>query len=250
MDILEWREVKGFKGYFVSRCGKVKSYRTGKKIILKQREDHKGYLKVQLVTELGTIKGFFVHRLVGYSFIPNPNNKPFINHIDGVKSNNHADNLEWVTARENVAHAYSLGLMNNDTLIKNGIEKSIPVSQICFKTNKIIKVWDSIRSTNEGGFHFTSVYESCLLKRNTHKGFKWRFRGEEHLEYEYETRIINQPVIVYNGDISVEFSSASSLGKALGIRQDSVHRAINEKGRKLMRKYLVEYKYEFIKEDN
>jgi hypothetical protein len=64
-----------------------------------------GYLKVSL-----NKKVYALHRLVGYTFIPNPENKPVINHIDGNKLNNKLENLEWVTHKENAVHAHKTGL--------------------------------------------------------------------------------------------------------------------------------------------
>lgn len=55
-------------------------------------------------------KLFKIHRCVAESFIPNPDNKPMINHIDGVKTNNNVNNLEWVTGKENTQHAFKTGL--------------------------------------------------------------------------------------------------------------------------------------------
>ncbi len=60
--------------------------------------------------EDGKQKNFYIHRLVAETFIPNPDGKPFVNHIDGDKSNNSADNLEWVTVTENNRHARKEGL--------------------------------------------------------------------------------------------------------------------------------------------
>jgi len=70
----------------------------------------KGYLSVRMRLRNGSVKSFFVHRLVGMTFIDNPDNKPCINHIDGVKSNNHVSNLEWCTVAENNEHAFAIGL--------------------------------------------------------------------------------------------------------------------------------------------
>ena len=69
-----------------------------------------GYLYVNLCKG-GKPKNFFVHRLVALCFIPNPENKPEINHIDGHPLNNHVSNLEWCTRSENVQHAFDTGLM-------------------------------------------------------------------------------------------------------------------------------------------
>lgn len=61
----------------------------------------------------GGYSKFFVHRMVAELYVPNPENKKYVNHIDGDKSNNHKSNLEWVTARENTMHAIKLGLCYN-----------------------------------------------------------------------------------------------------------------------------------------
>lgn len=76
---------------------------------LKVRLNKKGYQVVMLGKERKPIR---VHRMVALMYIPNPHNKPFVNHIDGVKTNNHYSNLEWVTNKENIAHAWSMGLSN------------------------------------------------------------------------------------------------------------------------------------------
>ena len=104
-----WRDISGYKGkYQVSNFARVKSFHKGKVRILKP-EMTKGYLRISLYKN-GKTKLYFVHILVARAFIPNPDKKPFVNHVDGNKLNNNASNLEWVTASENQQHAIKLGL--------------------------------------------------------------------------------------------------------------------------------------------
>ena len=99
-----WKPIKDFEGYYeVSNIGRVRSLnykRTGKEKILTNIEDYKGYLEVVL-TKNGKRKQFKVHRLVAEAFIPNPENKPCIDHINTIKSDNRVENLRWVTYKEN-----------------------------------------------------------------------------------------------------------------------------------------------------
>lgn len=104
--------VKGWKGrYEVSNYGSVRSLKKdGKYIYLKQHK-YNGYHKVKLIKPEYS-KTVVVHRLVAESFIFNSDNKPTVNHKDGNKSNNHVDNLEWCTYKENTRHAIDTGLIN------------------------------------------------------------------------------------------------------------------------------------------
>ncbi len=122
-DFEEWKDIIGYEGYYqISNFGNVKSlerrieagisrrgFRLIKERILKPRIDNLGYYGILL--SFNNIKrGFRIHRLVGIHFIHNPENKTTINHIDGIKTNNHISNLEWNTYSENNQHAFDLGL--------------------------------------------------------------------------------------------------------------------------------------------
>ena len=116
----EWRPVKDYEGlYEVSDTGLVKSlekrvdrgkcHRSWSTHIRAFGKDANGYLRVSLSKD-GVNKTHKVHRLVAQAFIPNPDNLPQVNHIDGDKTNNNVDNLEWCTQSENMRHAYKLRL--------------------------------------------------------------------------------------------------------------------------------------------
>ena len=98
-----YRDVLGYEGrYQVTSWGRV--YSVEKERFLIPQENEKGYLRVSLTEENGRRKHKKVHRLVATAFIPNPENKPQVNHKDGNKSNNSFTNLEWVTDEENKIH--------------------------------------------------------------------------------------------------------------------------------------------------
>jgi hypothetical protein len=101
----EWRAIPNYEGvYDASSFGRIRNSKTGR--VLKP-ENVKGYLRNTL--SKGNIQNRFqTHRLVALCFIPNPENKPCVNHIDGVKTNNRIDNLDWCTYSENERHSYDL----------------------------------------------------------------------------------------------------------------------------------------------
>lgn len=116
-----WKDIKGYEGlYQISNLGNVKSLdrkvnaknnkkRLIKGTFLKLRFNNRNYNIVSLYkNNIQEVR--FIHRLVAETFIPNPENKPEVNHIDGDKQNNKIDNLEWCTRTENNKHAWKTGL--------------------------------------------------------------------------------------------------------------------------------------------
>lgn len=120
----EWRQVDGYDGdYEVSSFGRIKSYKKGLHKLLKIHFNIKGYPVVH-ITKLHTQpKSRSIHRLVGLTFIPNPENLPQINHKDGVKTNNNVSNLEWCDNTYNQRHAWENGLGNPSRGSTNGMSK-------------------------------------------------------------------------------------------------------------------------------
>ena len=123
--ILMFKIIPNYENYEINECGVIRIVKTKK--IKKQRIGKDNYYKINLYKD-GKSKTFRVHRLVAELFIPNPNNYPIVNHIDGNKLNNHINNLEWCTYSENTKHAYdrNLGNMKETQLraSKLGAEKS------------------------------------------------------------------------------------------------------------------------------
>jgi len=121
---VKWRAIKGYEGlYEVSNTGLVralskrvdsgKCHRTWKEHIKSYGVDAKGYLRVSL-SKNGVNRTHKVHRLVAEAFIPNPDNLPQVNHIDGHKTHNTVSNLAWCNQNENMRHACITGLKRND----------------------------------------------------------------------------------------------------------------------------------------
>ena len=97
-----WREIGGYEGvYWVNQAGKVKN---AKGHIMKTQLNTSGYEYLRLCKPIKQYEHISVHRLVAKAFVPNPEQKPDVNHKDGNKLNNCAENLEWVTKRENHLH--------------------------------------------------------------------------------------------------------------------------------------------------
>lgn len=115
-----WKDIIGYKGlYQVSNSGKVKSLHRRRRNkhstaivyerLLKIHISARGYIRARLCKN-NAYTNFSVHRLVAIAFIPNPENKPCVNHINGIKTDNRIENLEWVTLSENAQHAIKNGL--------------------------------------------------------------------------------------------------------------------------------------------
>ena len=167
-----WKPIKGYEGlYEISNLGRVKSLNykgTGKEKILKNTENGKGYLFVDLYKN-GKIKKFRIHRLVLMTFKPIEGmGKLDVNHIDENKQNNSLENLEWCDRKYNCNY----GTRNQ----RSAQSRSIPVVQLNSNTNEVLNIYDGAREAErQGGFKSRKIGACCRGEQKTHKGFKWMF---------------------------------------------------------------------------
>lgn len=161
MDMKHINEIKGYthvkSGYYISKDGKVFSSRSNSGDITDKLKERKqsiktgGYLNVGLQTEDSKTKWFRVHRLVASAFIPNPHDKPFVNHIDENRQNNNVDNLEWVTPKENNLHS---------------LTKKIYVYNL---EGGLVKIYSYTRECSEDGFNQGHVCSCARGEERSHK---------------------------------------------------------------------------------
>ena len=150
--------------YSISDEGIIKNILTGKE--LKQHCSKDGYLYTTIYVE-SKPKSCRVHRLVANAFIPNPENKPYVNHINGKKNDNRAENLEWATPSENTQHAVDMGLLtpkNERSVVQYSLE------------GNLIKVYDSLtQAAKETNSSLEKIILCCQKQRLTHNLFQWRY---------------------------------------------------------------------------
>jgi hypothetical protein len=145
----EWKAIAECNGeYYISDHGRVKSMKFGKERILKPCPNTRGYLMVFVAGKWGKQRCNTIHRLVATTFLPNPENKKEINHKDGNKLNNHISNLEWMTRKENIQHAYDSGLFDDK-------RKKIGDASILHKSKAVI---DLITGTK-----YKSLSDACRV---------------------------------------------------------------------------------------
>lgn len=203
--------------YSISSDGEVRNDTTGR--ILKQRSCNE-YQKVSLSSGHGLMKNYNVHRLVAEAFIPNPENKEFVNHKDGVRYHNNVDNLEWVTPSENAIHAHETGLIGN--------KKIRPVRQFNLEGKWMLDFNSATEAALQTGCQQAKISEVCLGNRRTAGNYQWRYvdSGITELPAVPMPSCTKKKVAQYDkeGNFIAEYPSYSAAAKAVNGTPSAISR--------------------------
>lgn len=205
--------------YSVSDNGEVRKDTTNR---LMKLQIQQGYSHVTIQINRKP-KRFRVHRLVAEAFIPNPDGKPYVNHIDGNRQNNSVTNLEWVTPAENTRHAVDTGLML-PTRERAVVQFSLDGEKIA----EYVSISAAARETNSKN---EKICLCCQLQREQYNGYQWRYKNEcgEKLQKIKEYTTKPKKVAQINpktGEVIAIYDSMTQAAKAVDGTQSAISHVI------------------------
>ena len=187
LDGEEWRIIDGTLGYFaVSNFGRVSSMShrvcggnnswMTKPRILTSHPNRGGYLRVRLTSLHGVNTTKLIHRLVAEAFVPNPNNYPHIDHIDGCRTNNVASNLRWCNRSMNMLNPIT---RSRCVKVRRQPHKRNRKPIVQLQNGVVVATYDSASEARElHGFHIGGIYACIRNPTRTLKGYHWRWLSD------------------------------------------------------------------------
>lgn len=260
-----WESIDGWDGYLISTEGRVKTLsrtintpigvRYVKEKIRNGIVGKRGYVTITLCVN-GKQKTVPVHRLVAKAFIPNPENKIDVDHIDGDSTNNHVDNLRWATRKENLNNP-----ITSKRKIESGVYKEASVKALTTRKAKNQKYAPKIvySYTKDGDYvkSYNSIGEAARCFRVDPKsihhalndehvlvgGFLWSdkiINGFRYIERDYKSK---RPILQFDkdGNLIREWNSIHDASQALGISDKNIYRSIRVNNGK-PKKYKFKFK--------
>ena len=174
-----WKQLEDYPNYFVSNTGKIRNVKTGRE--LSQYLMPNGYLSLHLHKN-NKEKGFLVHRLVAETFIDNSNNCDTVDHLNGIKTDNRAENLQWLSRSDNVKRFYEVQITEEQRKeFKTNLQKSIGRQVQCIETGKIYK--STREADKEYGFCGGTVSQVARGNLKSIHGLHFRYLLEDN-DYE------------------------------------------------------------------
>ena len=205
------KEIQNYDGYRIFEDGTIESNVRNKdksKYYVMKQQNNNGYKTIMLRSNEGKAEMFRVHRLVAMAFVENPNNYPIINHIDGVKNNNHFSNLEWCTYSMNNKHAFDTKLKENKkSYTKDEEIEIIKLRKSGLRAKDIQKIFPHLKI-----YVIQKLYEKYGLIKVVKDTSKFSILEKKEIKY----KLINRT------------ESITDISKKIGIDRRTAGRIINE----------------------
>ena len=176
LGLEEWKDIE-YSNYTVSNLGNIKNKKTNKYI--RPFKNNSGLYVLLTINNIR--KTVSVHRLVAKTFIPNPENKPQVNHIDGNRWNNNIENLEWCTQSENIKHSHEF-LNRNFYAYGENHANSKKVSKYTMENEYICTYGSCHEASRQNNILFTNIAKCARGSRKSAGGFIWKYDDNEITE--------------------------------------------------------------------